>query len=1097
MATNDPLLWTVNKVADITRNLHEVVSNTPDSLRSAQETLAQAFKDNEVDGQTLLTVIDFRSMQEDLGVTSFPLRSRVATMIKMLQAQSEEYRKLFGFSSVHGTTGSGTGSSSEQQEPAYKRRKIIQTLKHLQQDSLKEHTESGPYASNPLHYQGIVKRCLSLKYGRPSEGSLPFPPLEPQYLALLARCKNARYADSVLEGEHESETNSEERLSEMSEFFVPPEPQEQSSNDVDDELEAVPLQPSRATVTQIIDDMIEQYVQTWHDVTKPQLEARQGLKLRNAGTPPKELIKLAQKQLRLCNTRLTQMKKDLMSQEWDSCKQLRDMCEILQPTVALQELEVWRRSIWQAMKPSHDTEQSQLGVKKAAGPSADPQDHSTTQQITETTESTEEAPTVTDRGPAAAAPPALHSENLQVNLDKKINEAAVYLRRNQGLAFQQHQVDGVRFLWDIITTEGGQGCLLAHIMGLGKTAQVVALLQLLQEAGKDTLARAQVPRELRKPKVLVLCPPSLISNWVHEIKRWSGGPNYFQTFVMAYTGDTRQKRLDVLANWTRLGGILILGYQMFSGMLKNGENLGNMRLGPAELAKAKQALLREAKLVVADEAHTMNNPDSAISKAANQILTERRVALTGTPISNNTQEIFSIINWVAPGYLGTASAFDEIYKKPIEAGNYSNSTYAEKRKSLQTLEMLHRKIAPKMNRADHSVLNNSLPPMTEFVLTLPLTQLQSLAYGLYVEALQIATDSDERLFAWVSILGLLCCHPKVFRDRLEPPSNTAEAISQTNVQSAEPSAETLPASVPTPTLDSTLALTTAAGIDEDMDVVDGDHNLAAANELLDKHVDQLGISREMIDQIIPHLPTTFDINDSFRTALVQQIIALSKNAGDKVLIFSQRLPTLDCLQNMLEGLHVKFARIDGKTKMKTRMGILQEFNADKHDVLLISTKAGGQGLNMQKGNRVILFDFGHNPTWEEQAIGRAYRIGQDKPVYVYRFVAGGTFETTLYSRSMFKKALFDKVVDKKNPRAITEKRVQWLRAPGRVAQEDVWTAEGGRDPKVLGQIVGQLVPGTETSIRAIQTMDTLGVEAGDEPLTAEELSEVEKALKKK
>ena len=92
----------------------------------------------------------------------------------------------------------------------------------------------------------------------------------------------------------------------------------------------------------------------------------------------------------------------------------------------------------------------------------------------------------------------------------------------------------------------------------------------------------------------------------------------------------------------------------------------------------------------------------------------------------------------------------------------------------------------------------------------------------------------------------------------------------------------------------------------------------------------------------------------------------------------------DHMRKLFDNDHVRFHRIDGKVSMQDRTELLADFQSDPSlDAMLISTRAGGQGLNIQTANRVIIFDFGFNPAWEEQAIGRSYRFGQEKPVFVY------------------------------------------------------------------------------------------------------------------
>lgn len=151
-------------------------------------------------------------------------------------------------------------------------------------------------------------------------------------------------------------------------------------------------------------------------------------------------------------------------------------------------------------------------------------------------------------------------------------------------------------------------------------------------------------------------------------------------------------------------------------------------------------------------------------------------------------------------------------------------------------------------------------------------------------------------------------------------------------------------------------------------------------------------------------------------------------------------------------------------------------------------KAGGLGLNIPGANRVIIADFGFNPTWEEQAIGRAYRLGQKKPVFVYRFRSGGTFEEVIYNKAVFKTQLSARVVDHKTWASYAKKGVRdYLFAPKPVEQQDL-SENSGKDPYVLDHILDG-----DHSIRNIELTETFQRE-DDEQLTVEELQDIQRTL---
>jgi superfamily II DNA/RNA helicase len=212
--------------------------------------------------------------------------------------------------------------------------------------------------------------------------------------------------------------------------------------------------------------------------------------------------------------------------------------------------------------------------------------------------------------------------------------------------------------------------------------------------------------------------------------------------------------------------------------------------------------------------------------------------------------------------------------------------------------------------------------------------------------------------------------------------------------------------------------------------------------------------------------------------------------GDKVLLFSQSIPTLNYIENIFKRQRVVYQRLDGSTPMNGRQDSIRKFNADAAtQVYLISTKAGGVGLNIHGANRVIIFDFKYTPTDEQQAIGRAYRLGQSKPVYVYWLTIGGTFEDTIHNNAVFKTQLASRVVDKKNPDPWSRKFAEWFKMPKMPDQEDLSSALGQDqvlDALLNSEDIGKL-------IRKITSTETFEKEEKDE-LTPEEKREAEEEV---
>jgi superfamily II DNA/RNA helicase len=232
---------------------------------------------------------------------------------------------------------------------------------------------------------------------------------------------------------------------------------------------------------------------------------------------------------------------------------------------------------------------------------------------------------------------------------------------------------------------------------------------------------------------------------------------------------------------------------------------------------------------------------------------------------------------------------------------------------------------------------------------------------------------------------------------------------------------------------------------------------------------------------------------SYKVKLLVRLLKQSERAGDRVLVFSHSIATLNFLQRVLSRKKINFCRLDGQTQMGDRQAMMKEFNRGAWCVFLISTRAGGLGFNLPGANRVVLFDFHFNPTWEEQAIGRVYRLGQEKPVFVYRFFTGGTFEEELLNVAVFKIQLAYTVVEKKNIKSRAEKFAKWLVLPEPVHQEDL------QDHKNKDEVLDRIIARSESEgkgglyIRAIRTTETLQ-EEWDEILDDDDRLEIQNEI---
>jgi len=284
-----------------------------------------------------------------------------------------------------------------------------------------------------------------------------------------------------------------------------------------------------------------------------------------------------------------------------------------------------------------------------------------------------------------------------------------------------------------------------------------------------------------------------------------------------------------------------------------------------------------------------------------------------------------------------------------------------------------------------------------------------------------------RFFDIVHLLSLICNHPMCFVDTIEERGSKAQAVVKKNKQSKQ----------------DILSLE-----DEELqELIDLD-DLSPNEELLEGASKKYAWAKEMAGKT----KNPRALYHSYKMQLLKSIVEYSVKLGDKILIFSHGVYTLNYLHKLLDDWKIDFRRLDGKTKMSTRQSATKSFNSGSGDVFLVSTEAGGLGLNLPGANRIIIFDFKWSPMWEEQAVGRAYRMGQKKHVFVYRFHAVGTFEDLKRNKILFKSQLQSRVVDKQDPLRTARKDFrQYLLEPADIPKEDL-TEYRGKDP-VLDKII--------------------------------------------
>ncbi|AKG73506.1 DEAD/DEAH box helicase [Salinicoccus halodurans] len=422
------------------------------------------------------------------------------------------------------------------------------------------------------------------------------------------------------------------------------------------------------------------------------------------------------------------------------------------------------------------------------------------------------------------------------------------------------------FKWMKSLSAHGIGGILADDMGLGKTLQCIAYVLSEMEAGTD------------RP-FLIVTPASLIYNWKNEFETFAPG-----TDVTVVSGNAAERE-NILRN-TEQPDVYITSYHT---LRHDQQYYGSMMF----------------HALILDEAQAIKNHRTKIAHAVRSVSAPRRFALSGTPVENSVDELWSVFQAIMPGFLPDQKTFRSIPP-----------------------EIIARRVKPFIMRRVKEDVLTELPDRIETVHYTDLEKDQKKLYLAYLDKIQKETEDAlagegfnkgrMKILAGLTRLRQLCCHPSLFLD------------------------------------------------------------------------DYSGVSGKM--------------------EALFEIIGTALQNKQRMLIFSQFPSMLKIIQERLakEGRHSYF--LDGSTPSQERVRLVESFNEGQEDIFLISLKAGGTGLNLTGADTVILYDLWWNPAVEEQAIGRAHRMGQKNVVQVIRLIAQGTIEEKINGLQQQKKEMIDQII---------------------------------------------------------------------------------------
>ncbi len=419
--------------------------------------------------------------------------------------------------------------------------------------------------------------------------------------------------------------------------------------------------------------------------------------------------------------------------------------------------------------------------------------------------------------------------------------------------------------------------ILADDMGLGKTIQTLTWI-----------LKLKTTQRLKQP-VLLIVPTSLIGNWKAEVKRFTPDLS-----ILTLYGPDRAEHFPEIPQYD----IVITSYPLIT---RDHEVLKDYNF----------------TYLILDEAQKIKNPKTKLYQALQTLDGQHRLCLTGTPIENHLGELWSIFNFLMPGFLDNLPRFKKHYQNPIEK---EGQTHLQK--------TLTHKVAPFLLRRTKKEVLTELPDKTEII---KVTEFEPDQANLY-ETIRLTMESKIR------------------------------------------------------------------------DVVA--HKGLAKSQIM--ILDALLKLRQVCcDPSLVKIDSAKKVKHSAKLELLIDLVTELLEADNKVIIFSQFTSMLKIIEARLNKLKINYSLLTGQTRKREEA--IEKFKQNQIQIFLISLKAGGVGLNLTEANTVIHYDPWWNPAVENQATDRAYRIGQNKEVFVYKLIVANTIEEKIIKLQEQKQALQDQI----------------------------------------------------------------------------------------
>ncbi|KAL1640469.1 putative ATPase [Diplodia intermedia] len=606
-----------------------------------------------------------------------------------------------------------------------------------------------------------------------------------------------------------------------------------------------------------------------------------------------------------------------------------------------------------------------------------------------------------------------------------------------GGTMRSYQLEGLEWLTSLY--ENGLNGILADEMGLGKTIQTIAFLAFLREKG------------VYGP-FLIAAPLSTTMNWVEEVRKWA------PTIPVVLYHGSKQEREQI-----RKAKLKNPGSPQFPIVVTSYEICMNDRKFLAGFGW---------KFIIIDEGHRIKNLNCRLIRELQSYQSANRLLITGTPLQNNLQELWSLLHFLMPTIFDKLESFESWFDfSALKDRQGYEQIFSEERKQ-KLVASLHAILKPFLLRRVKADVEKLMPRKREYILYAPLTPMQRELYQAILDGTSRQYLEDKAAEQMSSNAGT----PRSSRSTTSLKRKALDGDSATPSKSTKTSREATPASATgsgrsrrraaagrktyEEVSDTKYFRDLEAGADDsdatpesrsrtpDTEVEEEDAVRAATLAMAKRQIGAKKLQNPVMQlRLCCDSPYNFfspfvDARTGEEGAPDETLVATSGKmllldallprllaAGHKVLVFSQFKTQLDLLERYAEELRGwRTCRIDGSVKQEDRQKLIKAFNKpaaaadddddDDDDVLppvnlfLLSTRAGGQGINLAAADTVVLFDSDWNPQQDLQAQDRAHRIGQTRNVLVYRLATRGTVESALLDAAEGKRRLEKLVIRK-------------------------------------------------------------------------------------